>query len=186
MGKNRFNSSDDYNNDNAKPYQTEKAKSKDFIALQNEWYAKLKDDGFQDIEVVSKATGHTDPGLINGSETNLKRRIRAGGVESTLYFYNLMQNYLTHRPNFSRIYRDRFIAREFVKGTSYRNIVKLWNQTEQHRAGVDTKKSFSVFIVFNVVKKFVAKALIWNRESTEGLTYQSKLDQLEELDGGES
>jgi hypothetical protein len=155
-------------------------KDKEFIKLQNKWYEKLAREGFEDIEVVSKQTGNTDPGLIMGSETHLKKRIRAGGMDSTIYFYNMLENFLTHNPKWSRLSRELFISKHYAAGVSYRQIVKLWCARHGHR------KKFSVFIVFGTVKKFVELALTWNKTNVEGLTYQAKLDELEELDGGES
>lgn len=155
-------------------------KSKEFIALQNEWYAKLKDSGFNDLEVVSRKTGQTDHSLMFGTETHLKRRIRQRGTESTLYFYSLLLNFITHNETWSDIEHERFIAQQFAEGVSYRKIVKLWKEAHPGTKG------FSIFIVFQTVKKFVAMAKEWNSTNENGLVYQSKLDELEELDGGES
>lgn len=165
-------------------------KSKEFTKLQNEWYAKLKDEGFNDLEYTCKTSGAVDIGMFKGGENEayVKKQYRLQSSQ-TLHFYNLLSNFLTHNQSYGILdidngeasdIRNRYICQAYVEGKSYRQIIKLWNKTYY------LSKGFSTIVVFAVVNKFIKEAKAWNKESPEGLEYKDLLDAAEDAVGGEA
>lgn len=157
-------------------------RDKSFVELQKKWYKKLKDSGFEDIELVQK-NGHIAEDILKKSDGELVKKLRRTApevVEAKLRFYRMITTYLAYKPRWSRNVRDLFIIREYAKGTSYRKIIKLWAKAKPN------KPSFSVFVVFCTIKKFLPKCMEWNRLHEEGVAFQEALDAAEELEGGEA
>lgn len=72
---------------NKKYYETE-----EFRKLQNEWYDKLKEDGFQDIEYTDRKTGEVGNVLLGFSAMDA---VRGYTQEKRDFFYRASQ-YLTN------------------------------------------------------------------------------------------
>lgn len=154
--------------------------TKEFSKLQREWYGKLEADGFEDLEYV----GH---GGLDSSAAPLKSSTapdqNMGDLGLTYHYYNLLSNFLTHNARYGSV-RDRAILRLYVAGVSYRKILKHESVIKLIESG--KVKPFSVFIVFQTVKEFVAEAMLWNKTNPEGLEYRDILDAAEDAEGGEA
>lgn len=90
---------------------------KDFVKLQAQWYQKLKDDGFNDLEWVDKRTGvgHDAP-YLKKPILNVQRSYDAA-IEN---HFRLCRNYLTHGTFETLI--DRLIFELYTNGISYEDI----------------------------------------------------------------
>lgn len=160
-------------------------KDKKFIKLQKKWYDKLKKSGFKDIEYTD-SNGEVDVTALAVSDGQLKK-IYAKNYDTTAYFYNMLENFLTHNEYWGvkdieggtgLDVRDNFIAHKFVQGVSYRKIIKLWKSKFYESRG------FTTMVVYSVVKKLVAEVKAWNISNMDGLKHKDKLDELEELGEG--
>ncbi len=141
-------------------------KSKDFIKLQKQWYKKLKDSGFDDIEFTDHATG------LGQNSAYLKRPsayLAKKYNKQTDKYYSLFRNFLTFGTFTSKI--DKNIALWHSEGVSYRKIVKLIAKTHRMRR--------SLFYVFTKIKKLQRQMIEFNRTHPEGMlqsTYEGSED----------
>lgn len=86
-----------------------KTKQKEFIALQNEWYEKLKKDGFEDIEFYNPKTGqgHNSPYMRTRNSPHA-RQLAQNYSPQLLQHFRLCQNYLAHGPFYSNL-RSKYL-----------------------------------------------------------------------------
>ena len=155
-------------------------KDKEYARLQKEWYNKLKDDGFEDLEWIDHSTG-------KGQNSDyLKRPSQSIAISyspETEEHYRIMRHYATHCAEGCLL--DHFMFEAYTDGNSYRDIVKIVNTTlpqsmlrEMHRR--DTRLiegEVSVHFVFYAVKKMIDKAIKWNDNVTQ---YDAEIINLEE------
>lgn len=89
--------------------------STNYKLLKKEWYQKLKDSGFVDVE---EANGRFTKGLPRLD------KLTYGQYQYKVEFYNQCRNFLTFYPFETEI--ERFIWEQFTEGLSYRDIsIKL-------------------------------------------------------------
>ena len=161
-------------------YKRKPKKDPNFVALQAKWYKKLKDEGFEDIERISPG-GHTNESIMEKSDGNLKKTLRAhgvSGIENRQKFYSLISNFLAWNPKWTECRRSLFIMEQYEAGLSYRKILKLWAKRYPKR------RPFSVFVVFQTVRRFLPICMQWNRSHPEGLEFKESMDLAEQLEGG--
>lgn len=87
-------------------------KSKQFTSLKDEWYAKLKSDGFKDIEASGAA--------LNQGENYIKRLKFGKAQESCRRYYEIAFEFL-HKDEFESE-KDRVVWEFFCEGDSMREI----------------------------------------------------------------
>lgn len=139
-----------------------------FIKLQNEWYEKLKDEGFRDIEYVCPLTGR-DHAMLKDTQVNLKKRIAVSGTEHVLTHYNMVQSFLTNYSNWFRLvekkkenrHRLRFIMQRYVEGVSYRQICR------EYKSKFPDKKPFSTIVIFEYLRKLLPKIERWHKKQKD-------------------
>lgn len=136
--------------------------SEAYTKLQNEWYAKLAQDGFEDLEWLDKRTGkgHNSDHL-RGSAS----RGRTWAPERA-QFYRLLQNFLTHYQ--FRNMQERYVLHQLNDGQTYRKIL----------AGCRAKYGLkhSLFWFYYYVQDLVAKMVKWNQVHAEGLLNPANAD----------
>ena len=98
-------------------------KTKEFIDIQNEWYAKLRDSGFSDLEWLDKKSGR-------GQNTPFLRKPLVNFLQtfelSTQNHYILAQSFLTHGNFDTEV--DRFLWFMYCEGFSYRQMLPVLQQ----------------------------------------------------------
>lgn len=111
--------------------------TKQFLALRREWYGKLSESGFKDIEFHTKTTGEPLPVLNGMSVTDMeKMQTRWGG--SKVEYYRLAEHHL------------RYIQRKFGKKSWQ------WKAWRIHADGYGTKTiSEAVGKIPSQIVKFV-------------------------------
>jgi coproporphyrinogen III oxidase-like Fe-S oxidoreductase len=146
-------------------------KTQDLRQLQRQWYAKLKDEGFKDIEIFNFRRGNPNAGepsdYLHGHSLAQYAKMEHWG--QGYHYYSRLRNFLTHNPRWSgpRAVHS-LVARLYTEGLAFSRIVK-----EVRAAGL--KDNMNKWHVHHMVKEFEAKALAWNKKSHLGLDYQSDL-----------
>ncbi len=129
-----------------------------FKQLQREWYAKLKDAGFKDIERLDHAGDIDGPLQAN----SLWRIAQLYSPEKALY-YKRITNYLTHNHNWAGNNKVRYeVGTLYSQGVPYRKI-------SAHLRGLGYK--CSIWSVHKIVKLLEQKAVDWNKKHPEGLDF---------------
>ncbi len=150
-------------------------KRKDFIKLQNEWYAKAAKSGFTDIEWYDPKTG------LGQNADYMKRnsfQLAYNYKETTAQHYRICQNFLTNASLFRK--KDRKIFQLYTDGLTFREILKhLRDLGGGYAYGWKGKKSISLYSLHKIIKRYIRYAYAWNRVSAEGLmnedvTYQAE------------
>lgn len=131
----------------------------DFLALQNEWYAKLEASGFKDLEVRNYNTGEVMPLLNGNSLYHLGRRF----CPETLRYYQRWSCYFVHNPNFTDQAKYREIVKLFCEGVSFRGIARM---LEKKYEGVSLER------VHSYIKLIEPKVISWNKKHPLGLDYE--------------
>lgn len=141
-----------------------KLRSKEFYKLQAEWYAKLKSEGFNDLERFTNVTeSHDANRLLNGQ--SMRSIALKKNWESTYHHYSRMRNFVTHCPRWAGPDAVRsLVGRLYSEGVSFREIV---NETK--RLGL--KSNMNKWHVHHMVKDFVLKATLWNQRDPRGLDF---------------
>lgn len=138
-----------------------KIDSPEFKKLKAEWYKRMKDEGFIDIEYAEGPI--VDQMLKFKSSGVLKNKLG----KSIYEYYFLLRNFLTHNPDYVKYQgligeiNKRFIVEKYTEGYSYREIANL------------SKKllvPFSYFAAFQTVKAFIPVAIEWNKTHPLGHT----------------
>ena len=78
--------------------------TKEFLKLRNQWYGKLKDSGFEDLEFFSTkhVNSQNSPFLGHSNQQTLGILRRKFSVDN-LHHYSILQNFLAHGPVYSKI-----------------------------------------------------------------------------------
>lgn len=74
----------------------------DFVHLQTEWYKKLADSGFHDIEYRNKDSGSQDDGFLKSGWVETLRRVVNGQLKGGEEYYRLAGWWLYDYPWASR------------------------------------------------------------------------------------
>lgn len=97
--------------------------AKSLEEVQKEWYAKLKKEGFEDIEDANNnLVQYTSSMFLRGRRNNMSFVEIMNSIESKQDYYRLASEFL-HKHNFKR-YVDWFIWSQHCEGVSYRDISK--------------------------------------------------------------
>jgi hypothetical protein len=153
-------------------------RNRELHRLQNEWYAKLKETGFKDIEFYSYESGFgQDAPYLKGSAFTVARRMS----EHTLNHYLYCQNYLTHAPKLPKLHNIqpkliKFMFQLYCEGITYRNIIKLTHKKFRHPKW----KRISLRPLCWLIRDLVQRAYKFNREHPEGMLYKGSQDILVE------
>lgn len=140
-----------------------------FAKLQKQWYAKLRDDGFEDIEWVDHSTGRGhDSGYLKGSLVAGK----AFHPGRDLY-YQLASNYLQHCYGLRKKPYERLIWKLHSEGKTYDEVLQV--VTSKY------KNPPSKFTLYYQLKHLAKLCYRWNAQNPEGLLVKRKEDkQLQE------
>lgn len=126
---------------------------KGFLKLKNEWYKKLKDAGFNDIEKTEyKLINHQHPAPKMMAEDSPRYRQQEE-------YYTMARHFATNHTFASET--DRFVWELHSEGIGYRSI-----STALSEKGITLKKS----TICNVVRKYVVimRKLRWAELSENG------------------
>lgn len=139
--------------------------TKAFRELQKEWYAKLEQSGFKDLEWVDHRTGlgHDGPHLRGSLQ---------GGAQfhpGRALYYQLASNYLVHCTNL-RGY-DKFIWTLHADGITYDQIVL----DVAAKYGPDSPSKYKIYYQLQALAK---KCRAWNIRYPNGLLYKRAEDRL--------
>lgn len=122
-------------------------KTKEFIALQNKWYKKLKQDGFEDIEFYNPKTGsgQSSPFMKTDRIPDTGQLRAAYSIELENH-YRLSRNFLAHGPFYPNLKRKYLKFRKngaLYSFTNSKNDLDLQSFTpEQFRKAFRTFKAF--------------------------------------------
>jgi hypothetical protein len=130
-----------------------------FAKLQTQWYAKLKQDGFSDLEWHDPKSGYGQNSPNLKQEVRLTDSTRAAATE---LWFRLWTNYYTWNVKNFRDNKDRLIVKLYSDGLSYRQIAKVLQER-------GNKTRYSLYYVFSRLNHFKDKMLKFNREHREGL-----------------
>lgn len=134
--------------------------SKAFGALQKEWYIKLKQSGFNDLERFDQYGNALSD--INGQSL---RSIANYYCPIRERFYMRLRNYITHNRNWTNDALLRLVSHLASEGVPYRAIMKVAKEK-------GFTKRISIFSVHRMVKRFEKAALAWNKRHPEGLDFE--------------
>lgn len=150
--------------------------SPEFYELQRKWYKKLKSSGFDDLEWTGPK-GQQSDFFKKKSLNHFRKQINEGLGVKRLFYYSVLENFLRYNPRWvSKEERWKTqIVKMHLKGISYRKMVEL--QKKKRLKGMLKTKSFSIFIVFQVMREFVRKAFDWNTRDQRGL----KIEEVEKV-----
>lgn len=131
--------------------------NKEFISLQKEWYDKLAQDGFKDIEWVDHKTG-------KGHNSNFLRGSMQGGKRyhagRDLYF-RMATNYLYNCKSSIFYGYRKFIWRMHAEGATYQEIVTALKEEKD--------LDVSIYTVFSDIQHIAKFCIKWNKNAPEGL-----------------
>lgn len=145
-----------------RPYKAEpKPGTAEFKRLQDKWYAKLADDGFNDLEWTAE-TG------IN--EAFLRHSFSTKPFPAKAQFYRLLQNYVTHGLTGKKSRRkDEFMLKLCNEGGTDRTISQALIKGRFGRPN-------SLYWVHYRMKKLIAVMIAWNKTHPEGLLNPANAD----------
>lgn len=136
--------------------------SKEFHDLRKEWYKKLKEEGFEDVEWQS-SHGTQSP-YMKRSTGSIRRKHRF----ETEQYYQIVANFATHYPFDSNL--ESVIMQKHALGWSYRRISK------HLRAEYGTKGMIACpATICNKLKKLREIMFDWDQNNIEGLTFTRQL-----------
>jgi hypothetical protein len=131
------------------------------------WYARLKREGFQDIEFNSKTSIYgQDARYLYNSAFTFKHRYN----EHTAEHFRLVQNYCTNAPNILK--KHRFILELYCSGCTFREILtKCRVKGGWYAYNSKGKRNLSLFSIHTIIKKQIQLAYEWNKTDYEGLLH---------------
>jgi hypothetical protein len=145
----------------------------EYRKLRKEWYAKLKAEGFKDLE--SDADSVWESRLLRGKTAgHLKYRIKT--ATSAYYYYHAIQNFLTHNPYWpykASIMWHRWLLERHAEGASIRDLVRAY----QSGLLITPGQKLHIPTAHAIIKKYLPLIAQWNKESAEGLAFESLGDE---------
>ena len=147
----------------------ESTRVKGFAQLQEEWYNKLAEDGFEDLEWVDHTTG-------KGQNSDYIKKPSVGFIKTYNHYteehFRIMRHYLNN-ADVGNLY-DCFLLEAYSEGLTYREIKAMLNSNFNHsmlkvlfegektslQAGV-----ISVFPIFIRMRGLINDANEWNKTS---------------------
>jgi hypothetical protein len=113
----------------------------EFRKLQNEWYDKLEDDGFEDLEWRNDVYNDKPSPFLKSSTSYTIGRIRQKYTPELAHHYQLCQNFLAHGPFYANL-RSKYLelrengtikAYKYAKATIYSpNFADFCKQYQPH------------------------------------------------------
>lgn len=143
------------------PQGSEPAMStKAFKRLQKQWYAKLKREGFKDIE------GGYEGGRINGqSSTDVRAHERfINNSATTSHYYSRWTCYLAHHDNGQLTYLERVVIDMYSKGMGSLEIHPY------------VKKYINKFQLHYLIDRLRAHVELWNKTDPNGMDFNSDFE----------
>lgn len=131
-----------------------------FAKLQREWYAKLADSGFKDLENHMKYTGEAYP-LLHGHAYSALQGPKA---EETLHYYRRWTCFLSYVKLHELAPVKREIAKLWAQGLTIREIREQLSPKYKAGLGNATIHSF--------VKRMNIRIEKWNKKNPNGLDYK--------------
>jgi hypothetical protein len=145
----------------------------EFVAIQKQWYSKLADNGFKDIEWTSTSGRGQNSDYLRGS--------LAGGKAhhpTRQLYYQMATNYYVHclgRRGNGPKYKasmDKFLWRLHMRGINYHEIAKL----AETKYGQNAPSVYTIYYRIQHIAKLSYK---WNCKHPEGLLRKRHEDDLE-------
>jgi hypothetical protein len=159
----------------------DRKKHSDFLSLQKKWYDKLKKSGFEDIEWSSSKAFDGQDSRYLVSYSNDRDPIQ---VQSTLNWYLLVQNYITHAKTHPKTKiliskRDKILLNYYVQGIPYRKIIQLYQQEYTYKdkkrknaiRPSQKKPRVSLFRLWKLLNHHFDVIIEWNKTHPEGRLY---------------
>lgn len=143
-----------------------KLSSAQFAKLQKQWYAKLANEGFEDIEWVDHSTGK---GHNSGFLKNSMISGRAYHAGRDLY-YQLASNYLLHGQALSRRPYYKFIWKLHSEGRTYQEIADAVKRKYKNAPRISK--------IFYQIKHLAKLCYKWNSVHPEGLLRKRQEDKV--------
>lgn len=136
--------------------------------MQREWYKKLKDDGFKDLEHFSFRTSNPNAGqpghLLKGQ--SLWNIANKKHWQETYHHYARLRTFLVHNPSWAGPRPiHSLVGKMYADGQSFSKIVIAVKNK-------GLKDNMNKWHVHHMVKEFVAKAITWNKSSPKGLDFE--------------
>lgn len=139
--------------------------TREFLALQKKWYAKLRDKGFRDIEVMDRDGSMDSPMLLDTASS-----IAANFDESREEYYRLARAFVFEADFQSAI--ARHIWTLHADGVTYRAIVKSLPKNGFHPyelfyvQGIVRRIRDEMYLKMGVTKKTDKQLELFNAEET--------------------
>lgn len=135
-----------------------------FIKLQQLWYKKAAESGFQDIEAANPETGNAYKYL----NTQSNSRLTADKIAEKQHYYRRWSNFLAHNPRFSGRQIDLDMAKLWADGATWAEIKKALKPKYP--------KGVSDWSINKFLKEMETRVKQWNRKHREGLDFEPELD----------
>jgi hypothetical protein len=137
--------------------------SPNFATLQAEWYKKLADSGFKDIESAEQDLNHRAESLRTKSLHSLAK----AADSDTLHYYRRWSCYLAHNPEIISEYGNplsqtaRKALELYAEGMPYRKILAL----------LPKRHKLNLFSLSKLIKSQERIMTIWNKTHYKGLDF---------------
>lgn len=147
--------------------------NKSFKSLQKQWYKKLEESGFHDIEssedflksysldIVQNhdhVAESNSPYIAEKKEGMIKSKSLVR--EAKMYYYRIAEHFLYYNRFHSKLQKE--IWQKHSEGESYRNIAKFLNT-------LGLKEKYNKDKVAKIIKKLVIKMLIWDKKEQQSV-----------------
>jgi hypothetical protein len=142
-----------------------KAAPQDLNALRKTWYAKLKESGFNDLEVYTYKDGMN--GLLKSTKASRTLTEYAKTKDLREVYFRRLTNFVTHNPNWARDKTANMIAQLYIQGISYRKMLP-----KLESANCKT----NIWNISHVVTRLEQAAKVWDRTHPEGRDFQADLE----------
>lgn len=142
--------------------------SSEFKSLQAEWYAKIKADGFQDLERAKDQDG-----LLSSSGAQPQAKFSEITLQLRAIYYRRLTNFITHNPNWSNDKLANLVASLYIEGISYRKMIPIVKRR--------LKRTTNVWRIHKIVKALEVRAKTWNVNHPEGLDFTPDIEFNEKL-----
>lgn len=95
--------------------------TKDFVALQKQWYKKLKDEGFNDIERTRDVDGKSFDRVLFSDNRRVNQQVLEEGEE----YWHMCRSWMHHSQTFKALPAvQQTIWEAYCDGATYRDIVR--------------------------------------------------------------
>jgi hypothetical protein len=136
----------------------------EFFKLQQEWYKKAAQSGFQDIESINPQSGNSYKYL----NTQSNSRLNADKIASGMHYYRRWTCFLAHNPRFSTRQIDLDMARMWAEGATWAEI--------KRELKPKYSKGVSDWSINKFLREMEPRVKRWNRVHKEGLDFEPELD----------